>query len=321
MLDVGVDIGYGNTKVYTKNGWALVSSLVGQLGHDYVSDANRNLEHTHFVKIGKQKYVVGVAAWSIAGACHNYSTEKLVDGSYEARAALYAALSKVLPAKHREGLNISIGLPAYQLKGDEKAKTAEKINKWLLNGDHEWEFNGKSMSAKVESLTLRSQAAGAIGDMIHNLQGAQTKDIEYMNRGVGAISVGMNTLELSGAKKNRPVDTMVASIPNRGVRGLISSINQVTRKGVGEIDEDLRSGEQEIQESVLGDWLSGIVSAIDMQWGDNANSIARVLLVGGGAQYAESALREKFGNALYVPPDPLLSVARGLYKWAVRDGK
>lgn len=320
MIDIGGDIGFGSIKIYGKTNGALVSSLVGKLNHKHVSDANRNLGHTHFVETKNLKYVVGVAAWSIGEVDRNQSMDRLVKGSYDAKVALYAALGQYFGGNRiREELNMYVGLPASLLDGDKKAATIDSVRGWML-GEHEWVFNDRPMRATIESITVRTQATGALGDMIHNLQGQQTKEVEFMDTGIGVVSIGMNTVELSGAKRGRPVDTMIASLENKGVRKIIDAISHATGQLTEEIDEDLRSGRQSIPANILNDWSDDIIGKIATEWSSTLPTLKRILLVGGGAQYIADAMRQRLGNIVYVPSEPLMAVARGLYKWSVVNG-
>lgn len=319
-IELGADIGFGSVKIYGKTNGVLVSSLVGKLDHDYVSDSNRNLGHTHYVEIDGMSYVVGVAAWSIGNGRHNQSMDRLFKGSYDAKAALYAALGQYFNAgRIRESLNLYVGLPALLLAGDKKAATVASVTKWMV-GDHEWVFNDRPMRATIESITVRTQATGALGDMIHNLQGQQTKEVEFMDTGIGVVSVGMNTIEISGAKRGRPVDTMIHSFENSGVRRLIDGIGKVTGQPSGEIDEDLRSGRQTIPTNILGTWADDIIADISSAWIQHLPTLKRILLVGGGAQYVAGAMRQRLGDNIFVPSEPLMAVSRGLYKWSVVNG-
>ena len=319
-IDVGGDIGFGSIKLYGKANGVLVSSLVGKLTHKYVSDSNRNLGHTHYVTFDDMNYVVGVAAWTIGKASHNQSMDRLINGSYDARAAIYAALGQYFGGKAiREPLNMYIGLPASLLDADHKAATIASVTGWLA-GNHEWIFNDRPMRATIEAVSFRTQATGALGDMIHNLQGQQTKDIEFMDTGVGVVSIGMNTVELSGAKRGRPVDTMIASLENSGVRAMIDEISSMTHQSTGEIDEDLRSGRQVIPVNILSDWSDKIIAEVSQKWQTSLPTLGRILLVGGGAQYIADAMRQRIGNIVHVPAEPMMSVARGLYKWSVANG-
>lgn len=319
-IDIGGDIGFGSIKLYGKANGVLVSSLVGKLNHKYVSEANRNLGHTHYVTLDKTNYVAGVAAWSIGKASHNQSMDRLVKGTYDARVAIYAALGQYFGGKAiREPLNMYIGLPAVLLDTDHKAATIASVTNWMVK-DHEWVFNDRPMRATIESVAFRTQATGALGDMIHNLNGQQTKDVEFMDSGIGIVSIGMNTVELSGAKRGRPVDTMIASLENSGVRNMIDEIAGVTQQPTGEIDEDLRSGRQVIPAHTLSDWSDRIIGEISGKWDTHLPTLDRILLVGGGAQYIADAMRQRLGNIVHVPSDPMMAVARGLYKWSVVNG-
>jgi len=60
---------------------------------------------------------------------------------------------------------------------------------------------------------------------------------------------------------------------------------------------------------------------METKWRSLLDSLQRIMVVGGGVQHAEPELKARFGERLYIPSSPIFSVARGLYKMAVVDGK
>jgi hypothetical protein len=53
---------------------------------------------------------------------------------------------------------------------------------------------------------------------------------------------------------------------------------------------------------------------IEKQWGDRWRGFAQVILVGGGALLLRNQLSGYFRGKGHLPDEPVLAVARGLYK-------
>jgi hypothetical protein len=80
---------------------------------------------------------------------------------------------------------------------------------------------------------------------------------------------------------------------------------------LAELDERLRAGQLE-----LPIWQSEVVGFIEAHWGKLTARFARIIAVGGGILLLGNYLSRRFPN-LWIPDEPLLSQARGLYKYAL----
>lgn len=315
MRVIAVDLGYGGAKVYEPGKETMIASFIG----DVLEHSEPSAE-TCIVGFDGIKLMVGRDVFMAGSEKPSMSPERWLGGN-EARAAFYAGMGAHLKGvKAKEPISLYVGLPADITSVDRRADTQRRVSGWLC-GDHSWDFNGKKVSIQVGSVTVRSQASGAIFDLIHTTSGEFSRDVEYLDRGVGVLSIGFNTIELSGGMYGKSAANMMMSAP-LGVQALLQQCATNKRAGLSMLDSALRSrrfgGDFEAKRKK---WAGNIVSAMETKWQTVMGSIERIMVVGGGAQHAELELREKFGNLLYIPPSPIFSVARGLYKMGVVDAK
>lgn len=321
MKDVGLDLGFGNVKVYDQRGATVFASHLAAPGVDYAADEETTDKETTLVEFSGVRYAVGAMAFTKGSEIAGLGMQRLL-GSMEVKAIAYAALGAHFNTYGRikDGLNIYVGLPAELLTKAEKSATTTAVQGWLT-GRHEWTQDGKPMWAVVESVAVRSQAAGAMYDMIHTRDGGQTKDAQYATGNIGVISVGFNTVELSGMLLGKAADSMMAS-DTYGVRRLLEAYNSRGRSKLSMLDFKLRRGQLDGDyASIRQAWSDRVTGFVDTIWGKNIYDLGRVIAVGGGVEYARPALEKIFRDRLWVPDNHVVSIARGMYKRAVADGK
>lgn len=321
-MNVSVDIGFSNVKLYDDRGKTIISSHLGEPKVQMNSEDGIDDPTTLSISFDGVEYLVGERVAATGKQLPAFGMHRLTGGQ-EAKAVFYTALTKRFMeyGKYKDPIDVSIGIPAELLIGDEAAakRNIASIQNWLV-GKHSWEHKNKSYSTEVASALVRTQANGALGDLIHNLQGQQTKEAEFVQKGVGIISIGFNTVELSGAIYGKSATTMVGSSKD-GVRSLLEKFK---RKGqISNLDYEYRHGLLDKDELALyvKQWASSIINGVETRWDNMIHEIKRIFLVGGGSSDALPALRQHFGDIIITPDDPYISVARGLYKWAVRNGK
>lgn len=317
MRNVGLDLGYGGVKVYEPGKETQIASFIGTLNGFSEPSAE-----TCIVSFKGITRMVGREVFSAGTEQPSLSPDRWLGGT-EALAAFYAGLGihfRGNKPKDSIPLSLYVGLPASLTEVKVRAEVQEKVSKWLA-GDHDWEYNYKKMAVKVGKVTVRSQASGAIFDLIHTLNGEFSKDVEYLDRGVGIASIGFNTVELSGGINGKPATNMIAS-KAAGIQALLQQCAINRNSDISLLDDQLRrSALGDDYEANRSSWAGGIISMMETQWKNLMDSVKRVMVVGGGAQYAEPELRARFGDRLYIPTSPIFSVSRGLYKMAVVDGK
>jgi hypothetical protein len=131
------------------------------------------------------------------------------------------------------------------------------------------------------------------------------------------ISIGFNTVELLVLRDNAPVARFTSG-DQLGVRRLLEIV-RASRAGtytLGDLDNELRAGGI-VGTEAFGQWASLVRGHIESKWGDVAPRFAKVIAVGGGALLLSDDLRDVFGGRLVESDEPVLSVARGLYKLGV----
>ncbi len=227
-------------------------------------------------------------------------------------AALYAALSQY---QRQHGaittpVSLIVGLPLGAL-GEEHKRTSAEMKQWLT-GEHTWQANNAVHSITIEQVLVTSQATAALYDYVLDENGRfQPARAGYLHEEVGVVSVGFNTLELMAIRDKRPVARFTGG-SKHGVRTLLQAMNGHGAYSLGELDDRLRAGLTDSAAMVV--WLSGICGQIEKQWGDRWRQFAQVVVVGGGALLLKSQLGSYFRGKCHIPDEPVLSVARGLYK-------
>jgi hypothetical protein len=322
MKYVGLDLGFGNIKIRDEKGGSVFASHLNVPGVDYRLDDNQVGDgKTSLVEFDNMRYVAGMDAPLSTRPIIGLDVERIKGGS-EIRAITYAAIGAHYNqfARWRDDVTVYAGVPASLLVGDDKDRSVAAIQGWL-KGKHTWKQDGKEHYAVIDRVVVRSQAAGAVSDMAYSLDGKQTKDARITEGSFGIISIGFNTVELSGGIGGKPVPDMIVSSQS-GVSSMLWNYGRDGRQSIGLLDWKLRREQLNGHlQSVIDQWSDGIVGLVASQWKSLAYNLDRIILVGGGARYAESALRGRFGDKLWTPDDPVISIARGLYKRAVADGK
>lgn len=132
-------------------------------------------------------------------------------------------------------------------------------------------------------IKVSSHAAANMYDMMHNIDGSQCRDVVYAKMSVGIISVESKRIELSGTLFGKAATTLMVSE---------------------------HCGARIYTDDYIADY-------VDAAWGKTAKMLDRVIVAGAEAQRISLALAPMFGNRLWVPSDPFISAARGLYKNAI----
>jgi hypothetical protein len=247
-------------------------------------------------------------------------------GSPELRALLYGALtqyalqSQDAPAL-LQCLDLTVGLPLETLTGeDESVKAAVTAVRRWLEGEHAWHANGAAWEAAVAGATVTSQPVGALFDFLLDEHGAFLPARKALLRAeVGVLSLGMNTVELLAVRGGQvaPGDTYAE---RRGVRRLLELCNPEGLYSLGELDAQLRAGKLDSGRA-LPVWEAEVGGLIERRWGAKHRRFAAIILVGGGVKLLRERLLARFGGRAWVPDEPVLATARGLYKLALLNGR
>ena len=102
-----------------------------------------------------------------------------------------------------------------------------------------------------------------------------------------------------------------------GVRRLLELLNAEGAYSLGEIDSRLRAGKLDYS-AALDRWTRDVLGQIEKHWDRTLQRrFAAVFVVGGGAYLMRDALLTKFKDRLIIPDDPIISIARGCYKYTL----
>ena len=153
----------------------------------------------------------------------------------------------------------------------------------------------------------------ALFDYVLDESGKFIPDLSgLLKQEVGILSVGFNTLELLVVRDRAPVERFTAG-QTVGVRRLLELVNVQNMYSLGELDSSLRAGRLDIT-NALPVWAREVNGEIEKKWGLAFKRFARVIVVGGGALLLKEHLTRQFNGKAVLPDNPVLSIARGLYK-------
>jgi hypothetical protein len=211
--------------------------------------------------------------------------------------------------------NLYVGLPIGALMGDE-AKVTQRAVRDVFVGEHRWTANGEAHRLTIENVIVASQPVGAMFDYLLTSRGEMTPDKRLVFKGeIGVLGIGMNTVDLLVVKGGAPVDRFIAG-ETIGVRRMLDLCNADGLYSLAELDDQLRAGTLDTG-TALPIWEREVLGLIEKQWGKFFKRFAVVVVVGGGAILLREAVLRRFGGKSWVPDDPVIATARGLYKYAL----
>jgi hypothetical protein len=182
-----------------------------------------------------------------------------------------------------------------------------------MTGKHQWQADGKDYKVEIIEVNVTSQPVGALFDYLLTEDGRFiTNRKAAFKTEVGIISIGFNTIELLVVQDKKIVQKFTAGT-TAGVRRLLELVNESSAYTLGELDTLLRSKSLNIK-TALPVWESEVTGVINKHWSKTWRRFNKILLVGGGAALLKDTLPYKFNGKAFVPADPVLSIARGLYK-------
>lgn len=318
MRTIGVDFGAGNMKRFGEGGAVVLPSQAATVQGETMgrSAGLRSRKAPTVIGLDGARFYVGAGAHDWGRPVENLADERFVSGSPELRALVYAALAGM---PEDQSLHVVVGLPQSALGADEAAGTAAAVKGWLT-GAHAWTVDGVQRCANVERVTVASQVAGALFDYLLDDAGQFVPGRRaHFRQEIGVVSVGMNTLEMLVVRDGAPVERFTDS-RTAGVRRLLDLVDPQGLYSRGELDEQLRGGSLDVR-SALPVWGAEVAGHIERAWGKAFRRFAAVLIVGGGAILLDGQLVGLFNGRSVVLPEPVVAVARGLWKLAAMKDK
>lgn len=322
MFTLGCDLGQSSLKLVGTNGSlqfastaALFSGMVSDFGFGPRRRKPLVVEGDH------GKLWVGQDAHSYGTPVENIDFERLT-GNTEMRYILYGALSEYMRqfGSIDEPVRLIVGLPFQMLQGDEAVVTKYRgdVTGWMLGG-HTWETDKKPQHIEVGDVRLLPQALGAPVDYAMTMDGKpvdaeRQKTLTFEN---GTINVGSSTVEtlVIDGKKNQHVFNGGKRI---GVYQLWQRVDPRQAYSFGEFESKLRQGAlpEDMQvEPHLESWYGEVIGFVNSKWKESWRRFHRVFLVGGGSILLERYFKQRFNGKAVMMDDPVMSVARGLYKF------
>lgn len=312
------DPGYGNIKLFGPKGALVMQSAVSvgdpkRLGRMM---GLRAIRPPLCVETAAGVFHVGEGAHDWGRPVENLDFERL-NGSPEMLALFLGAISRYgVPS---EPVSLVIGLPISTLMGEAAAPTQEAV-RGFLKGAHEWATDGVHYAMRVDAVRVTSQPVGALFDYLLTDTGEMPVDRRVAFKGeIGVLGIGMNTLDLLVVRAGTPVQRFTAG-ETMGVRRLLELLRQRELYSVAELDTQFRSGGLDVS-AALPVWQSEVMGYIERSWGTSFRRFGSVVIVGGGARLLRDALLVRFREKAYIPDDPIIGTARGLFKYTLMQAR
>ncbi len=312
---LGEDLGMGANKLYGFQGGLQLPSQVAINGAQKVARmvGLRSQKAPLQIRTQHGSFYVGPDAHDWGRPVENLDYDRLT-GAPEMHALLYGSLTHFIQqyGPFASPISMMVGMPLEPLTGSSAKANVKAVRKWM-EGSHIWQADGQSYQVEIAQATVTTQPVGALFDYLLDEDGHFIKERKgAFKKEVGIISVGFNTVELLVVRDQQPVQRLTAGT-TAGVRRLLEIVNSGHLYSLGELDSQLRRGSLDVKEA-LPIWEREVTGVIDKHWGGAWKRFANVLLVGGGAALLKNTLPYRFNGKAFVPADPVLSIARGLYK-------
>ena len=276
-------------------------------------------------------------------------------GAPEQRALFYGLLTEYMQ-KHQTTLDrirLTIGVPLQVLTGPRSESNVGAIQDWL-EGEHNWEANGKKYTVTVFDTQVKSQAAGALfyymfdhnGHIIRENKStlvAPKKGGGYQFVPIGILSFGFLTMEAMAVQyqKNKSgelelvkQDRFTASKPV-GMHRLLEIARPSHSYTLAELDQQFRDGNLDMKDA-MQIYRRDVSNALIDAWGRQGwMRFGTIIIVGGGAIELGEWLLRRFQGKAFLPVasekqqeqyigergddlTPILAIALGLYRQAIR---
>jgi hypothetical protein len=269
---------------------------------------------------------VGADAHDWGRAIENLDDARFATGAPGVRAVTYAALTRYMQqyGPINDDIELTVALPQTALSEDHADTTTRGVKSWIED-THTWTATTHATTTDTDSelyaLTISkayitTQVAGALFDYVLNDDGSQNAArIAHYKQEIGIVSIGMNTVELLGLR-NRKVVQAFTHGDTRGVRRLLDLADPQGLYTRGELDAMLRSGDLDIS-AALPVWSAEVAGMIEQHWARAWRRFKAIICVGGGVLLLRDMLLTTFNGRLFIPEDPLMSIANGVYKLAL----
>ena len=311
----GEDLGMGANKLYSDPGGLEFPSHVAVNGQRRVTRLTglRREKPPLLVRTSHGEFYVGSGAHDWGRPVENLDYNRLT-GAPEMRALLYGAFTRYIqtygPIPYP--VRLIVGLPLEPLSGEHAKAHIQAVRQWL-EGEHTWQADHQPYALTVERVKVTSQPVGALFDYLLDAEGQyRPSRKKAIKQEMGIISIGFNTVELLVVRDQKPVQRFTTGT-TAGVRRLLEIVNHRGLYSLGELDTRLRQGKLNLRDA-LPVWEREVSGVIERVWGNTWRRFARIIVVGGGALLLNQDFFYRFQGKAFLPDQPVLSIARGLYK-------
>lgn len=323
-IKIGLDLGMSSTKLVGPQGEVLFFNQAALLNAARVEGnfAGMSKRRRPMVVSGLfGEFYVGKGAHDFGQPVESFDFEHLT-GTNEMRALVYGALTTYIRqfGDLAEPLIVAVGLPLQLMSGPQAKRNQKAVVEWLT-GIHSWTADGEMYCLEVEKVSLAPQAFGALFDYVFDMTGNAIAGREKaMTLECAEISIGSNSVELMVTKRNADTERFNGG-EAVGVRKLFKRLDPKSLYTYGELDMKMRGKDDEFSDDVkaalpgmIESWGVEVKGFINRKWEGAHERFHKIFLVGGGAFLLEKTLKARFNGRTVMPENPVMSIARGLYK-------
>lgn len=312
---LALDPGYGNIKLYGAKGTLVMQSAVSVGGAHAVRPMAglKAAKPPLRIETLAGRFYVGEGAHDWGRPIETLDFDRLT-GSPELMALLYGTLTRYEVPD--EPLNLIVGLPLHALVDVDAAATQVAVRA-ALRGTHTWSADGLPHTVTVDTVRITSQPVGAMFDYLLDDAGQLPLGRRLAVKDeMGILGIGMNTLDLLVVRNATPVQRFTAG-ETLGVRRLLELMHGDGGYSLAEMDLRLREAPTAVPEACRL-WGSEVLGFIERTWGREFRRFRVIVAVGGGTALLREPLLRRFQDKLFIPDDPIISTARGLYKYSLK---
>jgi len=342
MIIVGLDPGYGTIKVtaigedgtlrtaYIPAAVGVGTTDLGLLSIGTLGRRRRTLQ-PDVVALNGVTYLVGHNVHRFARPVERMDFLRLTGGP-ELRAALYAALARVLPPG-QSTVHLMLGLPVQIMADRAQAQaTLRTIRGWLV-GEHHFTVNDVAYVIQVLAVRAMAQPAGTFFAWGMDNAGRWVRTRRDLTVPVAICDIGFNTLDLFAVEggtviaqytagdtlgMRRAADMLIDDVRRRyGVRlsrhqadALLQARHPRLHTADGEVALD------DLVQQALDVTAGHVVSFLERHW-EAGRQFERLFFTGGGALALKEVLLRHYPHGVLLP-DPVMANAIGLARYGMR---
>ncbi len=341
MTVIGLDPGFGGIKVAAIEEGTLrtahVPAAVGVGSTDLgllsigVLGRRRRTRQPDVVTLNGVSYLVGHNVHHYGHPIERTDLLRLAGGP-EIRAAVYAALARVLPPG-QSTVHLMLGLPVQIMADRGQAQaTLRTIRGWLV-GKHPFTVNDVAYTVQILAVKAMPQPAGTFFAWGMDDTGRWVRTRRDLTVPVAICDIGFNTLDLFGVEggaviahytagdtlgMRRAADLLIDDVRRRyGVRlsrhqadALLRERHPRLHTADGEVPLD------DLVQQALGVTAGHVVGFLERHW-EMGRQFERLFFTGGGALLLKDVLLRHYPHGILLP-DPVMANAIGLARYGVR---